>query len=257
MEEATRLAQELDNRNKERQHLEEIVLRAAEEQIREYVNLSTDRTVVVWGEEWHQGVIGIVASRLARRYHRPALVLTRESNGSLCGSGRSIRRVDLVSVLEKCSHCLERFGGHPMAAGLSLTARNLLGFRESFERAVREVLTIEAMRPQLEIVAEVGFDEINERFLTELDMLEPFGHSNPEPVFLAKYVHPQYVTTAGKSHARGSLCDAGGTSLDFIAFGRRPEDLPQPPWNLAYTPQMNRYGGRARPQARVVDIRSA
>ena len=257
MVEAMPLAESLDGHNRIRQQLEEEVLSAAESQIREWLDLGRDHTIVAWGDSWHQGVIGIVASRLARRYNRPSVVLTAEAGGHLCGSGRSIRRINLVSVLEKCSPLLTRFGGHPMAAGLTLPRLNLDRFRTEFEDAVRQLLGAEAMKPQLDILGQVNFSEVGEEELMELEMLEPFGHSNPEPVFLARGVWPERVLPAGSSHSRGAMTDSSGYRLDFIAFGRSPGAFPPSPWDIAYTPQINRYRGRSTPQARVVGLRSS
>ena len=257
MVEAMPLAESLDGHNRIRQRLEEEALSAAESQIREDLDLGRDRTIVVCGDGWHQGVIGIVASRLARRYNRPSVVFTAEEGGDLCGSGRSVRRINLVSVLEKCSPLLIRFGGHPMAAGLTLVRENLAPFRGEFEEAVQRLLGAEAMRPQLDILGQVSFSEVGEEALMELEMLEPFGHANPEPVFLARGVRPQRVLPAGSSHSRGAVVDSFGDGLDFIAFGRSPDALPPSPWDIAYTPQINRYRGRSTPQARLVGLRSS
>ena len=255
MVEAMPLAESLDGHNRTRQQLEGKALAAAEAQIRERADLDRDRTIVAWGDGWHQGVIGIVASRLARRYNRPSVVLTMESEGHLCGSGRSIRRINLVGVLEKCSPLLTRFGGHPMAAGLTLLRENIEAFRAEFEGAVQQLLGADALRPQLDILGHVDFSEVGEDALTELEMLEPFGHGNPEPVFLAQDVWPERLLSAGTSHSRGALTDGSGYRLDFIAFGRSPDSFPPPPWDIAYTPQINRYRGRSTPQARIVDLR--
>jgi len=257
MQEAGPLAETLDRQNRERQQLEEEVLKQAETQIAARADLSVDQTVVVWGEAWHQGVVGIVASRLARRYFRPVIVLTQEANGHWCGSGRSIRRVNLVSALERCRPWLVRAGGHPMAAGLSLEPQNLDAFRAGFEQAVRQQFTLASMRPELDVSGTVGFAEITDPFLSELELLEPFGHGNPEPVFVARHVVPDRLQQAGQSHTRGVLRDSTGARIDFIAFGRLPDALPPPPWDLAYTPQVNRYGVRWTPQARLVDVRPA
>ena len=123
MVDAANLARKLDAQNRERQAIEEMVVNAAEAQIAHRYNLNTTRSIVVWEEGWHQGVVGIVASRLTRKYHRPSVVLTRDPSGQFTGSARSIRRLNLVDLLGECSESLIRFGGHAMAAGLSLTGK--------------------------------------------------------------------------------------------------------------------------------------
>ena len=254
MAHAKPLAAALDRQNRRRQSLEEDTLRAATAQIEAVYDLKRDRTLVVWGEEWHPGVVGIVASRLARSYHRPAVVLTRENTGDFCGSSRSVRPIDLTRALELCSDCLTRFGGHPMAAGLSLPPEKLACFRKRFEEAVRDTLGDRAVSPRIEVLGEVAFGEITDRFFEELEVLEPFGHGNPEPVYTLRNVQPDRVLPAGRSHARGVLRDPAGGRMTFIAFGKKPDALPSPPWNIAYTPHINRYRGRETPQARIVEV---
>ena len=122
------LARSLDDHNRHRQQIEEEVVQSAEAQIAQLYDLDRNRAIVVWNDQWHQGVVGIVASRLTRRYHRPSVVLTRDPSGQYTGSARSIRRVNLVDLLEQCSRSLVRFGGHAMAAGLSLEAERLPDF---------------------------------------------------------------------------------------------------------------------------------
>lgn len=256
MVEAVALARTLDEHNRSRQQIEETVVQAAEEQIAAHHDTARDRTIVVYQEDWHQGVVGIVASRLARKYHRPAVVLTRDTNGQLTGSARSIRRLNLIDLLEQCHRSLVRFGGHAMAAGLSLESSALEAFREGFETAVSRVLGLSAMKPQLEVCGAVDPSELGAAFFEELRLLEPFGHGNPEPVFLARHVVPERLSTVGKCHTRGMIRDRDGGRIAFIAFSRTPGEFPPAPWNMVYTPQINRYNGMANPQARLIDVRS-
>ncbi len=257
MVEAQPLAADLDRMNRERQQIEEEVFCAAEACIAREIDVSEARSIVVWGDDWHTGVIGIVASRITRQYHRPAIVLTREAEGLYSGSARSIPRVDLVAVLAECAHRLVRYGGHAMAAGLALPPEELEGFRRDFENAIGTVIGRDALRPRIEVLGWVGFDEITDGFFAERTMLEPFGHGNPEPVFAASEVTPLRVQPVGQGHCRGTLRDSSGRSLGFIAFRRTVESLPPPPWDVAYSPQINRFGGRERPQARIEAVRSS
>jgi single-stranded-DNA-specific exonuclease len=256
MHDAVPLATILDEKNRDRQHLEEETLRDAEACITTAGDdLLTRRTIMVWGAAWPQGVIGIVASRLARRYHRPCIVLTVESDGQWRGSARSVRRLNLVAVMEQCRHRLIRFGGHPMAAGLSVADGELIGFRDAFEAAVCTVLGEDGLQPQLDICGRAQFADFNDAFFTELSLLEPIGHGNPDPLFLTTRVFPDKVFPAGKGHSRGVLCDSARNRLDFIYFNRIPSDLPRPPWDIVYTPQINTYNGNRTPQIQIVDLR--
>jgi len=253
---AAALARSLEQQNVARQQIEETALTAAEAQIEERYDTAVDRSIVVWHDSWHQGVIGIVASRLARRYHRPSVVLTLDSGGQLTGSGRSIRHLNLVTLLEECSDTLTRFGGHAMAAGLSLDPDKLESFRGRFEEAVRRVLTAEGMRPRIEICGRVDLRELSDEFFSGLEYLEPFGHSNPEPVFLAPCLWPDQMGRAGERHTRGAMRDGDGARMNFIAFDRMVDEWPDPPWSVVFAPQINRFAGRCTPQLRVLDVRS-
>lgn len=257
MVDAANLARKLDAQNRERQAIEEMVVNAAEAQIAHRYNLNTTRSIVVWEEGWHQGVVGIVASRLTRKYHRPSVVLTRDPSGQFTGSARSIRRLNLVDLLGECSDSLIRFGGHAMAAGLSLTEENLELFYQQFDNAVQKVLGIESMKPILAACGEVAFNELDDHFFLELELLEPFGHGNPEPIFITKNVVPERKMPAGKNHTRGMVVDGSGTRMQFIAFGRLPDLFPPPPWEIVYSPHINRFNGNAVPQLRILDVRSA
>lgn len=254
--EAAELAKILDNQNRERQTIEEEVVQDAEAQIARRYNLDSARSIVVWSDGWHQGVVGIVASRLTRRYHRPSVVLTRDPSGQFTGSARSIRTLNLVEVLDDCADVLVRFGGHAMAAGLSLEENKLEQFCTEFDQAVQKVLDIESMKPTLSICGEVSFQELDDVFFQELQMLEPFGHGNPEPVFFCRGVTPERRFPAGKSHTRGFVRDSNGTRMQFIAFGRLPDDFPPPPWDIVFSPHINRFNGNTVPQLRLHDVKT-
>ncbi|MDQ0290629.1 single-stranded-DNA-specific exonuclease RecJ [Oligosphaera ethanolica] len=254
---AATLARRLDAQNRERQTIEEAVVQDAEAQIARRYDLGTIRSLVVWSDNWHQGVVGIVASRLTRRYHRPSVVLTRDPSGQFTGSARSIRRLNLVELLGECSGSLIRFGGHAMAAGLSLYEENLPVFCQQFDEAVQRVLSIDSMQPSLSVCGEVNLDELDDVFFQELRMLEPFGHGNPEPVFLTRGIIPERRLPAGRSHTRGMVRDNSGTRLPFIAFGRLPQEFPPPPWDVVFSPHINRFNGSAIPQMRIHDVRTS
>ncbi len=263
VEHAKELAGILDRLNRERQMIEEQVVTEAEEQIAERYrpgtarSLEVARSIVVWSDSWHQGVVGIVASRLTRRYHRPSVVLTRDPSGQFTGSARSLRTLNLVQVLDECKDTLIRFGGHAMAAGLSLEEENLEKFCVEFDSAVQKVLGIESMQPTLAICGEVSFSELDEVFFQELKELEPFGHGNTEPIFITRNVMPERKFPAGRTHTRGMVRDEAGTRMQFIAFSRMPDEFPPGPWDIVYSPHINRFNDCEVPQLRIHDIRPA
>lgn len=255
--EAYQLATALDARNRERQHVEARVLAAAEEQIAAIENMAERRALVVCGDDWHQGVIGIVASRLVRKYNRPSIVLTRDPDGGLCGSGRSLRSLNLVTLLGTCEEYLDRFGGHAMAAGLALAPDKLTAFNERFEQAVAKESGLAPVSPALDICGRVSLRELGEQVFREMEMLAPFGHSNPEPLYACLGVLPERVMPAGRAHSRGTVRDEAGNSHSFIYFGVSPDQLPPGPWDIVFTPQLNRYNGSARPQLKIDDLRQS
>lgn len=252
---ASQLAKSLDSENRKRQTFELDVLKNAEKQINDVYEPDRQAGMVVWGEDWHQGVLGIVASNLARNYNRPCIVLTRSRDGLLCGSGRSVKQVDLVKTLSEAEHLLTRYGGHPMAAGLSLQSGKIDAFRECFHNSILKVLSPEEMRPVLEVCGDVSFAEIETGYLNDMDRLEPFGEGNREPVFVTRGVHPANILTAGSEHSRGQLLDAENTVLDFIAFQRKPQDFPPPPWDIAFRGQINHFRGQSRPQLQILEVK--
>jgi len=252
---ANNLSNSLERYNKKRQHIEEQTIVAAEEQIKSRFNTATARTLVVWDANWHPGVLGIVASNLVRRYNRPCIVLSKDANDLYTGSGRSIKNLNLVGVLNKCSSKLLRFGGHAMAAGLCLKQENLLEFCAIFEDAVISATGDSKMKASLDISGEIPFADITKDFFRELELLEPFGHSNREPVFVTYGVRIIQAEPVGQNHARGLLKDESGEVISFIAFNRTVDSFPSDTWNLVYTPQINYFAGYATPQVRILDIR--
>ncbi|MFW5997030.1 MAG: single-stranded-DNA-specific exonuclease RecJ [Lentisphaeria bacterium] len=253
--EANRLAKSLDAENKKRQNFELEVLKNAEEQIKSLYDPDHHAGLIAWGEDWHQGVLGIVASSLTRSYNRPCIVLTRDRNGLLCGSGRSVKDVDLVRILSESEHLLTRYGGHPMAAGLALEPEKIDAFRESFHDSVRRTLPPEKMHPILDVCGEVFFEEIETGYLHDLPRLEPFGAGNQEPVFVATGVCPRNILPAGSCHSRGKVADSENNTMDFIAFQQSPDDFPSPPWDIAFRGQFNTFRGQNRPQLQIIEVR--
>lgn len=179
---ARELAQQLHDRNTERQQVE-ATIRVACEGI---AVADTDAALVYYSEQWHRGVLGIVASRMVERFHRPVFVLGKnEDDGLVQGSGRSIAAFHLLDALESMSDVFLRFGGHAHAAGVTLEASRVDEFRERFNRYAAARLAPEDFQPQMHIDALVDLREINERSIEQVFALAPFGHGNPSPMFAA------------------------------------------------------------------------
>lgn len=219
---AQEIAIELSRANSERQATEREVDNAAEASLRGLPeHLREARGLVVAGEDWHPGVVGIVASRLVERHHRPVVVVSLDGEGGGRGSGRSIPGFDLLAALEACSEHLESFGGHRAAAGLSLRAENLEAFREAFAAHANAVLAPEDLRRTERIDAMVGGVGLGLDLAEELGRLAPFGMGNPGVRLMVPSATVSDVRTMGEEgkHARFSLHSGSHRALG-VAFGR-------------------------------------
>jgi single-stranded-DNA-specific exonuclease len=255
--EATRIAAQLDQQNRERQAVERDVTLQAEEWVVAHFDPERHATIVVGKKDWHQGVVGIVASRIARRWHRPTLILGFDETGSGKGSGRSIEGLPLVEALGRCSELLDAYGGHDMAAGLSLQESRLGEFRERFESATRELISEEDLVPRLRLDAELDLSLADEEWLNTQDRLAPFGTSNSQPLLFSRGVTPMAQPRVLKEkHLRLEL-KSSGRRRDAIWFNASLDALPRPPWDVAYTVNRNTWQGRDEAQVQIVAIRSS
>ncbi len=182
MEQATILAGQIDEFNTTRRDLDLNTTDMALDNIKNLSRLKNSKSTVVFNEQWHKGVIGIVASRLIETYYRPTIVLT-QSNGLITGSARSIKDFDIYDAIDECSDLLEHFGGHKYAAGLSMKPENLDAFIEKFENVVASRITEEMLVPEVEIDLKLTLNEINLKLLKIIKQFAPFGPGNPSPVF--------------------------------------------------------------------------
>ena len=201
---ARQLAQSLNGLNDRRQEQEKAVLNDILSDFQHHPERLKKRTLVCWDSKWHQGVLGIVASRITERYFRPAALVAMKGNLGK-GSARSIPGLDLFSALQSCQHCLEDFGGHSMAAGLTIRSDKLREFQDSFEKAVTQMTCPEDWIPKLIIDAEIEFADITENLIDEIEKLSPFGSGNPEPLFAAQNVKVVSSKTVGRNHRKMML----------------------------------------------------
>ncbi|NQZ67690.1 MAG: single-stranded-DNA-specific exonuclease RecJ [Lentisphaeria bacterium] len=250
------LATKLDDYNKERQTYELDAFNEALDII--YANgLDKKKGIVVYGQNWHRGVVGIVASRVTQEFHKPSIILTLENN-ELQGSGRSIEGINLVDCLDGCASELIRYGGHPMAVGLSMETDKLESFSDMFCEHIETSYTDANMfLPIVSIISILELADVDERFFNQMNYLEPFGHKNQRPVFQFNNVLCPKVYPAGDKHCKGLLRDNSGGEFPFICFGRKPKDLPSGQWDVAGRPELNIYNGSAQPQIQIVDVRPA
>lgn len=177
------------------------------------------KSTVLYQEHWHKGVIGIVASRLIEKYHRPTIVLA-SSNGKAVGSGRSVPGFDLHDAIDACSEYLVQFGGHKYAAGLTIELDKIDDFKTAFDKVVSERITDEQLIPQIEIDAEIELTDINEKFFNIIEQMGPFGPGNMRPVFVTKNVYDTgYSKVLNGNHLKLNILKDGQNPKNGIGFG--------------------------------------
>jgi single-stranded-DNA-specific exonuclease len=241
--EARMLAQELDRFNTERREEQERVLVQARELAA--ARPESERVLVVMGEEWHEGVIGIVAGRLKDDSYRPALVATLLDDGSAKGSARSVPGFHLGEALDAAADLMIGHGGHELAAGFRIDPLRIDELRAHLNR-IADALPEDIFRPRIAIDAVIAPEELDPSQARELELLEPFGAANAEPLFLLEDARIAESTPLGKDgqHLRATL-EAGGIHAPAVAFGFA-EQLSRPGarWDLALRLEVNRWNGR-------------
>lgn len=189
LQEAIEISQRIDQYNKDRKELDRQITEEANIIIEDHKDaLSNKRPIVIYNKDWHKGIIGIVASRMAELYFRPSVVLTLGEDGIATGSSRSVRGFDIYEAIESTSDLLENFGGHPNAVGLSLKEENIPEFRRRLTEYVESHIAIEQVTPQIDIEAEIAFDEISHEFMKVMRRFNPYGPENQKPVFITRNV---------------------------------------------------------------------
>lgn len=254
-ETARTLAVRLNDLNRTRKKIENDIFTEAAKRIDASFNETTDFGIVVYNDDWHQGVIGIVASRLASRYSRPVVVVSFDSGGVGRGSCRSIDGYSILKGLAACSDLLENYGGHDMAAGLDVRAENLEAFAERFNKEAASCLRDNDLTPVLKINMWLQLDDINSGLLDDLAVLKPFGQGNPVPVWAVSGVRLSgQCAKVGTNHLKFSVTD-GNIRHEAIAFGMADRSLPPDRFDLAFTLQKNSFQGRDSIQLNVRDFR--
>ncbi len=259
--EAQGLAQVLDGHNRARQLLEHSIHIEAEKAAVADLKATDPAGLVVAAEEWHPGVVGIVASRLVKKYYRPVFVVAINEEGVGKGSGRSVDGISLVQAIEACRDLLINGGGHDMAAGITIERVNLPAFRERFASAIAQQASEGQLEPKLFVDAETRLHELDLDFLHSYDRLQPFGNSNPQPLFLATNVMPGSEPRLLKEkHIKFDFYQDGCTRTGIWFNGVRestPLNLPKPPWDVAFYVDRNTYRGHTSVQLLVQGLRTA
>lgn len=259
IEKAEEIAKQINHTNSIRKDLDQSITIEAINLIESDIALNLKKSTVVFSENWHKGVVGIVASRLVEKFYRPTIVLT-QSNGKVTGSARSVKDFDVYEAIEACSELLEQFGGHKYAAGLTLDPSNITAFQEKFERIVSATITDDMLIPETEIDLEINFDEINDKFFRILKQFAPHGPLNMTPVFMSDNVFDTgYAKIVGNNHLKLELYQKGNTSvrLNAIAFdkGDALEKFQnQIPAKVCYQLQENTYNGKTTIQLIIKEL---
>ena len=258
LQQAQQFASEIEQYNTSRKDLDQKITKEALLQIE--TNKEESRfTTVVFQEDWHKGVIGIVASRLIERYYRPTLVFTK-SGAFYAASARSVIGFDVYNALEACSEYLEQFGGHMYAAGLTLKAENYEMFKAAFEKVVQETIAPEMLTPEITVDAEINFNEITPKLVRILKQLEPFGPQNRTPVFLTKTIvdsgfgkkigadetHLKLYVKQNQSESFSAIGFNLGSKIDLIANKKS--------FQAVYCIEENEWNGNVSIQLRLKDL---
>ncbi|OCB76271.1 single-stranded-DNA-specific exonuclease RecJ [Flavobacterium piscis] len=259
-EQAQQFASEIEQYNSDRKDLDKQITKEAFQQIIQ--NQEEERfSTVVFQEDWHKGVIGIVASRLIETYYRPTLVFTK-SGDKYAASARSVKGFDVYNALDACSQHLEQFGGHMYAAGMTLKAENYKTFKDAFEKQVEETILPEMRTPEIEIDAEINFSDITPKLIRILKQFEPFGPLNMTPVFMTKNAKDTgYAKTLGadEEHLRLFVKQNSSDGIAAIGFGLGKKInivKNQNPFQLAYSLAENEWNGTVSTQLMLKDIRT-
>jgi single-stranded-DNA-specific exonuclease len=259
---ATRNAQILGDYNEKRRKIEKDIKKEVDEILKKDADLARSKVILLASDNWHPGVVGIVSSRIAEAYAKPAILIALE-NGVGRGSGRSVPGINLVEVLDQCQEHLIRYGGHEQAVGLTVAQENISDLRKCIDNHLTISAPAQAEHPKLLLDGTLKADDINQNLLNELQVLHPLGYGNPEPTFLLQSTEVSKVTTLGtkdRSHLKFTFINSENrrarfTGIYFNFKGSLPkagETL-----DLACTPEKNVWRGRSEIRVNLTDFKPA
>jgi len=253
--EALKLAKMLNAENRNRQKIEAGILEEALSKVEREVNFKHHKVIVLASENWHPGVIGIVASRIADRFYRPTILVSLDGKHGK-GSGRSIDKFNLFDAILKCKDLLVAFGGHEGACGITIEKDKLDDFREMINSLRYEGAAEEIFSPQLNIDMDIPLNDLTESVIGEIERLAPFGEENPRPVFSSRnLLVKEGMRQIGKNGFKMWVTD-NSTTCEAVSFGRNQLDVPRPGSgvSLAYIPSINDWQGLQSIQLELKDI---
>ena len=252
LEKAMSIAADLNDENTRRQNIERGILNEAIEMVESQENFTDMSAIVLGSRSWHQGVIGIVASRICERYGKPAFLIAIDEDGTGKGSGRSVEGADLHMILSDLEDLFEAFGGHKMAAGITLKEENIGIFRQKFLAKVKE-LNLNNSGRKIEIDMKVDFDDINIDLVEEIEMLSPYGIGNNEPVFLIQSAKIKSQKVFKNKHL-GITFSKDAKTYSGIWFNlKEVVNLPESV-DIVFSPQLNEWQGKREVSFNIKDI---
>ncbi len=259
-EEALKLAEELDRSNRERQKMEEVILKEAVSKVEREVNFKEHKVIVLHCDSWHPGVIGIVASRIVERFYRPTILVAFDGEGAGHGkgSGRSIKRFHLFDAISKCKEHLVEFGGHEHAAGITITKGNIDNFRDAINLVAHETLQPLDLVPTLDIDAWISLKDITPELMKELALLEPYGVGNRKPVFAVKGLKLKAPPKVLGSNTLKIWVTDGQMTYEAVGFRKALDyklDAASSNFDLAFTPSVNVWQGQEMVQLQLKDLK--
>jgi len=245
---ASKISHSLDHLNQNRREIENNILTQVHNHLKKNPHLLRKNTLLMVHQDWHLGILGIVASKLIKKYFRPVVLITT-ADGIGKGSARSIPEVNLYKGLSACAEDLENFGGHPMAAGLKIKTENIDSFKNHFENVVSRMAKPADFIPKIAIDYRLDFVNISNKLIDELESLKPFGIANHEPLFMTKEVHVVSSKHVGHHHRQMVLKQHTGKTFNAIQFNVDPRiPLKDTFDQMAYRLRWNRWNGRKRAQ---------
>lgn len=256
--EAEKMASGLNDTNQSRKDFDSTITVEAIEMIESQANYQSLKSTVLFKNDWHKGVVGIVASRCIEKYYRPTIILT-ESNGKAAGSARSVDGFDVYEAIAACEDVLEQFGGHTHAAGMTLKVENIALFRDKFEQVVSQRILPEQLFPKVDIDVEVNLDFVNVKSYNIIKQMEPFGPGNMSPIFCTRKVIAKYPKIVGEKHLkfavyspkdniqREAIAWGMAEKFDFIATGK--------PLDLAYSLMENNFNGKISIELNIKELK--
>lgn len=261
--EAYEISKTIDQYNKDRKELDRQITEEANTIIEDHIqHIKDKRPIVIYNRQWHKGIIGIVASRIAELYFRPSVVLTYADDGIVIGSSRSVRGFDIYSAIKSTRDILETFGGHTNAVGLSLKEENIDEFRRRLEQYVEQHITLDQVTPQIDVDCELGFGEINSDFLKYLRQFNPSGPGNQKPVFVTRGVYDfgtSKLVGRNQEHIKFELVDSKSDNImNGIAFNMHQyfDYVKQhKPFDICYTIEENKHRNSSSVQLQIKGIR--